>query len=199
MIPKGLSPGNHTMTIKIYDQFNQYLNYTQSYDFVIASTNEAADSIDSTKNLLDVPEVIYQGWDSKDGGGGSTTTQTRFGLTGWLSIADSSNVFTGLEINLPATVYGGDIEYNVHASNVGWSNKYLKNGQRAGTGWPSNGIEAMKVRLTGEISNHYDIYYRVKIKNSDNWKAWCKNDEMAGTTGESKKISAIQITLVPKE
>lgn len=199
MIPKGLSPGNHTMTIKIYDQFNQYLNYTQSYDFVIASTNEAADSIDSTKNLLDVPEVIYQGWDCKDGGGDATTTQTRFGLTGWLSIANSSNIFTGLEISLPATVYGGDIEYNVHMANIGWTNKYLKNGQRAGTGWPTNRIEAMKVRLTGEISNHYDIYYRVKINNSNNWEAWCKNDEVAGTVGESKKINAIQITLVPKE
>ena len=84
-------------------------------------------------------------------------------------------------------------------ANIGWTNKYLKNGQRAGTGWPTNRIEAMKVRLTGEISNHYDIYYRVKINNSDNWEAWCKNDEVAGTVGESKKINAIQITLVPKE
>lgn len=55
----------------------------------------------------------------------------------------------------------------------------------------------MKIKLTGELAEHYDIYYRAHVSNIG-WQNWVKNDEIAGTTGKSLPIEAVQIKLVEK-
>ena len=58
-------------------------------------------------------------------------------------------------------------------------------------------VEAIQVNLTGEISNYYDVYYRV-YSQSYGWLGWAKNGMKAGTEGLSKRLEAIEIKLVPK-
>ena len=36
-----------------------------------------------------------------------------------------------------------------------------KNGQLSGTSGKAKRLEAVKIRLTGEMKNKYDVYYRV--------------------------------------
>ena len=58
-------------------------------------------------------------------------------------------------------------------------------------------MEAVRIKLTGSNANKYDIYYRVHVEGKG-WMNWVKNGAIAGTTGESKRIEAIQIQLSDK-
>ena len=58
-------------------------------------------------------------------------------------------------------------------------------------------MEAVRLKLTGELAEHYDIYYRVHSQ-SYGWLGWAKNGEIAGTAGLAKRMEAIQIKLVEK-
>ena len=53
------------------------------------------------------------------------------------------------------------------------------------------------MKLTGELSEYFDIYYRTHVQNMG-WIAWAKNGEEAGTEGYSYRLEAIQIQLVLK-
>ena len=53
------------------------------------------------------------------------------------------------------------------------------------------------MRLTGEIANQYDIYYRVHAQDFS-WMGWTKNGEQAGTQGYGYRLEGIQIKLVKK-
>ena len=67
----------------------------------------------------------------------------------------------------------------------------------AGTSGKAKRLEAIQIRLTGELAEKYDVYYRVHAQ-SYGWLAWAKNGESAGTEGLAKRLEAIQIVLVPK-
>ena len=58
-------------------------------------------------------------------------------------------------------------------------------------------MEAIQIRLKGELSNSYDVYYRVHVGDVG-WLGWTKNGEMAGSTGCLLKIEAIEIKLCLK-
>ena len=58
-------------------------------------------------------------------------------------------------------------------------------------------LEAINIRLTGDMAEKYDIYYRVHSQNIG-WMDWAKNGESAGTAGFSYRLEAIQIVLVEK-
>ena len=66
--------------------------------------------------------------------------------------------------------------------------------------WPGTtgkalSVEAIKIKLTGNMAKHYDVNYRVHVKNIG-WQNWVKNGEVAGTTGKALNIEAIEIKLV---
>ena len=52
-------------------------------------------------------------------------------------------------------------------------------------------------KLTGEIAEYYDIYYRVHAQNVG-WMNWAKNGERSGTEGQKKRLEAIEVVLVEK-
>lgn len=70
-------------------------------------------------------------------------------------------------------------------------------GEIAGTYSQSKRIEAVKIRLTGELAEKYDVYYRTHIQ-SYGWLGWTKNDAPSGSSGYSKRMEAIEICLVEK-
>ncbi|WP_204302792.1 hypothetical protein, partial [Stenotrophomonas maltophilia] len=62
----------------------------------------------------------------------------------------------------------------------------------------SKPLEAVKINLSGEIANHYDVYYRVHVQ-SYGWLGWAKNGMKAGTEGLLKRVEAIEVKLVKKD
>lgn len=58
-------------------------------------------------------------------------------------------------------------------------------------------MEAIKVKLTGDIADLYDVYYRAHIADVG-WLGWAKNGEPAGSEGMAKDMQALQVVLVEK-
>lgn len=101
-----------------------------------------------------------------------------------------------LAISKPELGYSGNIEYRAHVQNIGWQ-KWVKNGKLAGTTGKSLSIEAVEIKLTGDLAKHYDVVYRAHVQGKG-WLDWVKSGECAGTTGEALHMEAIEVKLVDK-
>ena len=137
-----------------------------------------------------------------------THVQT-FGWQGWKyngvmsGTSGKAKRLEGINIKLTNKPYSGSIVYTTHVQSIGWQgnennvNTWFRDGQMAGTSGRAKRLEAIRIALTGEMAEHYDVYYRVHAQ-SYGWLAWTKNGEVAGTAGLSKRLEGIQIVLVPK-
>ena len=103
-----------------------------------------------------------------------------------------SKGITGLKAKIDTNI-NGNIEYSVYQKNK-WSN-YSKNDETIGN--LSNNIEAIKIRLTDQLLEKYDLYYRVHVQDFG-WFDWVKNDIATGTIGYFYRIEAYEIKLLPK-
>lgn len=154
---------------------------------------EAKCSVKVTK-----PSVVYQthvqskGWEESWRGNWSRD--------GEISGTEGNSLrLEAIQINLQEQKYEGGVEYQTHVESRGWENDWKKrwcsNGEISGTTGAAKRLEAIQIKLTGEMANHYNIYYRVHAQ-SYGWLNWAKNGEMAGTSGLYKRLEAIQIVLV---
>lgn len=90
----------------------------------------------------------------------------------------------------------GGITYSLHLSSIGWTD-YVSDGAFPSVSGQTTAIESIKVKLTGDAANKYNIYYRSYV-NGKGWYGWTSNDNISGTMGAGLHISAIQVMLVPK-
>lgn len=95
-----------------------------------------------------------------------------------------------------ADTYTGGVSYNAHITDVGWQG-WVSDGNVAGTLDQAKKIEAIQIKLTGEMGIFCDIYYRVHVENFG-WLGWTKNGAEAGTTGYAYKIEAVEVKIMPK-
>ncbi|MRH41202.1 hypothetical protein GH741_00760 [Aquibacillus halophilus] len=102
-----------------------------------------------------------------------------------------------IKISLRQGKYSGGLVYSTHVQDFGWLNEVTEDNISGKTGLNKR-MEAIRINLTGEVANHYDVYYRVHSQNYG-WLGWAKNGMNAGTEGLSKRIEAIEIKLVSKE
>lgn len=100
------------------------------------------------------------------------------------------------ESGLDAAATSVSVSYRTHVQNVGWQG-WQRDGGTSGTSGKSLRLEAIQVRLTGDLGKRYDVYYRVHAQNFG-WLGWARNGEAAGTSALSYRLEAIQVTLVPK-
>lgn len=90
----------------------------------------------------------------------------------------------------------GNILYAAHVQNIGWQRE-VKNGAIAGTSGRALRVEAVKIRLDGELGERYDIYYRAHVQNLG-WLDWAKNGAEAGSAGAAYRVECVEVRLVPK-
>ena len=88
------------------------------------------------------------------------------------------------------------MEYKVHCQSYGWLD-WVADGDIAGVTGQSKRLEAIRIRLTGELAQKYDVYYRVHAQ-TFGWLDWAKNGETSGSLNYAKRLEAIQIMLVEK-
>ncbi len=96
-----------------------------------------------------------------------------------------------------------DIYYQVHAQNIGWLG-WAKNGESAGTEGYSFRLEAIRIQLVekgsgapGSTNNAFyklSVNYRTHIQNIG-WQSWVSNGATAGTSGQSLRMEALNISL----
>lgn len=92
------------------------------------------------------------------------------------------------------------ITYSVADPEGNW-NEYVTAGQE--TGFDSEQkIAAFKIKLTEELAEKYNIYYRAYVQTDDQsegqWLGWVENDAPSGTKGYDCGIKAIQVQLTEK-
>lgn len=102
----------------------------------------------------------------------------------------------GLSMTIIGSHYTGNIEYRARGAGYSWMGWTTKN---SATGKPGTGkrMEEIQIRLTGEIAEHFDVYYRTCVK-SKGWLGWAKNGENSGTEKYDYYIMALQCVIVPK-
>lgn len=102
----------------------------------------------------------------------------------------------GIKLKVGSALGEGNIQYRTHVSGIGWLN-YVNGGEFSGTTGQSRAVEAVQMRLTGDISNKYDLYYSVYVADKG-WTAWAKNDDIAGSTGYGWKSEGLRVQIVAK-
>ncbi len=102
-----------------------------------------------------------------------------------------------LGLELKNSIAPGSLEFQLHIQSFGWTD-WIKSGSVGGEAEAGKRIEAVKIKLTGELAESFDIYYRVYV-NTMGWSAWTCNGETAGTEGLHKGIESIEIKLISKE
>lgn len=129
-----------------------------------------------------VQDVGWQGWTRQ---AGQTAGTTGRGLR-----------IEALRAEVENNYLSGGIEYNAQVENIGWQG-WEGDGALAGTTGQSLRVEAIKMRLTGELAEHYDVWYRAHVQNFG-WMAWTSDAQSAGTEGLSGRMEAVQVLLVAK-
>ncbi len=90
--------------------------------------------------------------------------------------------------------YAGSIKYRARQKNGSWTS-WEANGETAGEGWRN--FTGMQIKLTGELSDYFDVYYRVYVAGYG-WMGWAKNGQLAGSKLKTVKVTAYQVVLTLK-
>ena len=124
---------------------------------------------------------------------------------GWQTASLGTDVTvgtTGRALSLQALRVGaagpiaGSVSVAAHVEEEGWQNAFVAPGF-AGTTGKSRAVQAVRMNLTDELAEQYDIYYRVHVAGYG-WLSWTRNGADAGTTGLGVQAEAVQIRLVKK-
>ena len=97
-----------------------------------------------------------------------------------------------------------DVYYRVHAQSFGWLG-WAKNGESAGTASFAKRLEGIEIKLVDKDSTFPDygkmdsyiqkyVEYRTHVQ-SYGWQDYTYDGNMSGTSGEAKRLEAIQIKL----
>jgi uncharacterized protein YjdB len=109
----------------------------------------------------------------------------------------SSKRIEGITVSLGPTEYLGGITYRTCVQSEGWKS-WVSNGSISAGKKKNRRIEALQIKLTGDMADHYDVYYRVYVQ-SLGWLDWAANGQTAGSSDMYRRIEKIQIVLRGKE
>ena len=119
----------------------------------------------------------------------------------WSRDGQASGTFSkrleGLTVSLGPSKYLGGITYRTYVESEGWKS-WVSNGSISTGKKKNKRVEALQIKLTGDMANYYDVYYRVYLQ-SFGWLDWAVNGQTAGGTGVYRRIEKIQIVLREKE
>ena len=130
---------------------------------------------------------------------------------GWMDPVSSGKVAgtTGRGLNLEALKISLEVDgtasqeqlanaisVEAHVSNIGWQ-AAVGNGGTAGTTGQSRAVEALRVRLSGELSARYTVWYRVHSAEFG-WLGWACDGADAGSAGYGRAVQAVQVAVLPK-
>ena len=172
---------------------------SESQDAQLASSEEAgeaaaADSAETnqlTVNNVSVSAHVQNiGWMNPVGSGKTAGTTGRGLNLEALKISLEVDGATSQEQIANA------LSVEAHVSNVGWQ-AAVGNGGTAGTTGQSRAVEALRVRLSGELSARYTVWYRVHSAEFG-WLGWACDGADAGSAGYGRAVQAVQVAVLPK-
>ncbi|MFD7021687.1 hypothetical protein [Promicromonospora sukumoe] len=117
--------------------------------------------------------------------GGSTAGLTR-----------TNQRLSALRVDVDGTRYSGGVQVAAKVEGSGWRG-YVGNDRVAGTYHKSHRVSGYRMRLTGQMAEHYHVYYRAHVAGTG-WLGWARNGGEAGSASYAKRVTAVQVLLVPK-
>lgn len=136
-------------------------------------------------------KAYYSGFFYANGWGGQKEDNT-------LCAAPAGSYMTAIKASLTNQPEGksGTIAYQVNLSGSGWL-EWAENSAETGGTDTEAPLEAIKMKLTGDLEADYDIYY--SVLQSGNWTEWAKNEEIAGVEGQGLRIDGMKVSVVVKD
>ena len=124
----------------------------------------------------------------------SKTAQFKEGV---LTIGQKGKRLEAFSINLKnQTGFEGSITYRAYIKKKGWS-KWATSGKVVGTKKKNLRIEAVQIKLTGELAKHYFVEYKASVSSLSDSQGWVHDGTLAGTMYNTKRIEELQVRLVP--
>lgn len=90
----------------------------------------------------------------------------------------------------------GTIAYQVNLSGSGWLD-WQENFVTAGSTETDKPLEAVRMQLTGQLAENYDLYYSVFQNGS--WTELAKNGDTAGIEAQGLRVDGIRIAVTKKD
>lgn len=124
---------------------------------------------------------------------------------GWLTYGENqlSMGVTGqrkrmeaLKFSIDTGNLGGGIEYRSLVEGEGW-HSWQRDGRLSGTEGKAKRLEAIEIRLYGEIAEQYDLVYRSHVE-SYGWLEPVISGMTSGSVNLYKRMEALEVTLVEK-
>ena len=178
------------------------LKNSESQDAQLASSEEAgeaaaADSAETNqltvKNISVSAHVQNIGWMNPVGSGKiAGTTGKGLNLEALKISLEVDGAFSQEQV-------ANAISVEAHVSNVGWQ-AAVGNGGTAGTAGTtgrSRAVEALRVRLSADLSARYTVWYRVHSAEFG-WLGWACDGADAGSAGYGRAAQAVQVAVLPK-
>ena len=111
--------------------------------------------------------------------------------------AAAGSYVTALKVTLNNQPEGmtGTVTYQVNLSGSGWLG-WVENFAEAGATDTDMPLEAVKMMLTGELAEHYDIYYSVFQNGA--WTELVMNGEAAGAEGQGLRVDGVRAAIREK-
>ena len=105
---------------------------------------------------------------------------------------------TGIRVTLhnQPSELSGTVAYQVNLSGSGWLD-WQTDVAEAGGIEGAMPLEAIAMRLTGELAEYYDIFYSVLQNNQ--WTDWVKNGQEAGASGVGLRVDGIRVSVVKRQ
>lgn len=154
-------------------------------------TRRASLSSENIGALKFAVSIVGDGWKSEAGNGDAAGT-TGEGKT---IEAFRASVDAGIEGNI-TDKYSGMLQYRAHLQSEGWTGNSL-GGSEVGISGNGKRLEAIEIKLLGELEQYCDIYYRAHVQKYG-WLGWAANGQAAGTQGIGYRMEALQVKIVPK-
>ncbi|MCD8109419.1 MAG: hypothetical protein LUE14_04880 [Clostridiales bacterium] len=172
-------------------------------DALISSYASTSDNTDENSESSESESmVVYSGHAQTYGDLTSVADGAVLGTTGQSKRLEAISISKGTALS----DVDGSIQYRVHVQSYGTLD-WVSDVASAGTTGESKRIEAIQIRLTGELSEQYDIYYSMHVQKYG-WTNWTKGlseadsvngtDGWCGTNGLYLRVEAIQVILVEK-
>lgn len=113
-------------------------------------------------------------------------------------MAPVGNYITGIRVTLhnqPEDL-SGTVTYQVNLSGSGWLD-WQSDASEAGDTAGTMPLEAVAMKLTGDLAEYYDIFYSVLQDNQ--WTDWVKNGEEAGVSGAGLRVDGLRVSVVKRQ
>ena len=88
------------------------------------------------------------------------------------------------------------LSVEAHVAGIGWQ-PAVGNGGTAGTTGQARAVEALRVRLSEDLSARYTVWYRVHSAEFG-WLGWACDGADAGSAGYGRAAQAVQVAVLPK-